>query len=393
MYYLLGIGHIVIILILISVPLITIPVFAQSDFDFRYQYKETWERLGESHPTQLRGIVIDSNDDLYVIDSNKLRKLTTDNESLWTVTFEIGASGELFLNQNDEIIVPVYRKEVNELRKYSQSGELIKTWNVNEFDLTPNTSNYLYVDKNENIYVNEWVPIQSDITNIIGNLKKFDSSGNLLKTYENMGLLMLIDDKGNFYTTEPGKIIKHDPNGNKIIEYGKQKFRGGVGTFFQQAETIIVDANGIIFATGGQYGPINIIDEEGNFSGIGGYGLLEGKYGWPRGIALDSENTAYVTDYSREKILVYEKIPLEKIPQDELEPEQIVCPQGFEPVNGKCPDKPVILPDPNMDNPELARKIPDWVRNIFIWYAEERISEDELLNAIQFLLDQGILKN
>ena len=37
--------------------------------------------------------------------------------------------------------------------------------------------------------------------------------------------------------------------------------------------------------------------------------------------------------------------------------------------------------------------LPQWIRNIFIWYAEERISEDELLGAIQFLIDQGILKS
>jgi len=42
---------------------------------------------------------------------------------------------------------------------------------------------------------------------------------------------------------------------------------------------------------------------------------------------------------------------------------------------------------------ESMPKIPEWVRNIFIWYAEDRISEDELLDAIQFLLDQGILKS
>ena len=41
---------------------------------------------------------------------------------------------------------------------------------------------------------------------------------------------------------------------------------------------------------------------------------------------------------------------------------------------------------------EPKQKIPDWVRNIFIWYAEDRISEDELLGAIQFLIDQGILQ-
>ena len=43
--------------------------------------------------------------------------------------------------------------------------------------------------------------------------------------------------------------------------------------------------------------------------------------------------------------------------------------------------------------PEPKQKIPDWVRNIFIWYAEEQISEDELLNAIQFLIDIGILES
>jgi len=44
-------------------------------------------------------------------------------------------------------------------------------------------------------------------------------------------------------------------------------------------------------------------------------------------------------------------------------------------------------------DPEPVPKIPEWVRNIFIWYAEDRISEDELLGAIQFLIDHGILKS
>jgi hypothetical protein len=35
--------------------------------------------------------------------------------------------------------------------------------------------------------------------------------------------------------------------------------------------------------------------------------------------------------------------------------------------------------------------IPDWVRNIFIWYANEQISESELIGAIEFLVNQGII--
>ncbi len=37
-------------------------------------------------------------------------------------------------------------------------------------------------------------------------------------------------------------------------------------------------------------------------------------------------------------------------------------------------------------------KIPEWVRNVFTWYAEGNISESELLDAIKVLIQQGIIK-
>jgi len=44
--------------------------------------------------------------------------------------------------------------------------------------------------------------------------------------------------------------------------------------------------------------------------------------------------------------------------------------------------------------PELESepKLPEWVRNIFIWYGEGQIGEDELIGALQFLIKQGIIK-
>ena len=41
---------------------------------------------------------------------------------------------------------------------------------------------------------------------------------------------------------------------------------------------------------------------------------------------------------------------------------------------------------------ESIQKIPNWVRQIFIWYAAEQITEDVLLGAIQFLVQQGIIE-
>jgi len=39
-----------------------------------------------------------------------------------------------------------------------------------------------------------------------------------------------------------------------------------------------------------------------------------------------------------------------------------------------------------------TEKIPDWVENIFLWYSQEQISELELLDALKFLIHQGILQ-
>lgn len=53
----------------------------------------------------------------------------------------------------------------------------------------------------------------------------------------------------------------------------------------------------------------------------------------------------------------------------------------------------ILKPDTAPEATELSnvQKIPDWVRNIFIWYAGEQISENELLSAIKFLVNQGII--
>ena len=39
----------------------------------------------------------------------------------------------------------------------------------------------------------------------------------------------------------------------------------------------------------------------------------------------------------------------------------------------------------------LGQKVPNWVRNIFVWYASDQVSEDELINAIKFLIQEKII--
>tara|TARA_Y100001936_G_C16003389_1_gene629207 strand:- start:54 stop:872 length:819 start_codon:yes stop_codon:yes gene_type:complete len=45
-----------------------------------------------------------------------------------------------------------------------------------------------------------------------------------------------------------------------------------------------------------------------------------------------------------------------------------------------------------IEPPEVkSQKIPEWVKNIFAWYSQGQISEDEVLGAIKFLVNQGII--
>lgn len=46
-------------------------------------------------------------------------------------------------------------------------------------------------------------------------------------------------------------------------------------------------------------------------------------------------------------------------------------------------------PDDSLVNEES--QIPDWVRNIFVWYADGTITETDLLSALEFLINQGII--
>jgi len=39
-----------------------------------------------------------------------------------------------------------------------------------------------------------------------------------------------------------------------------------------------------------------------------------------------------------------------------------------------------------------SSKIPSWAKNIFVWYGQDKISEDELLTAIEFLINDGLIR-
>jgi len=44
-----------------------------------------------------------------------------------------------------------------------------------------------------------------------------------------------------------------------------------------------------------------------------------------------------------------------------------------------------------ISNGEVKPKVPEWIKNIALWYGQGTISEDEFIDAIRFLIEEGIV--
>jgi len=62
---------------------------------------------------------------------------------------------------------------------------------------------------------------------------------------------------------------------------------------------------------------------------------------------------------------------------------KILCEDGTIDIDGICQVEPIE---------EGVKKIPEWVKKIFLWYGQDLVSEDELLNVIEYLIGEGIIK-
>ncbi len=69
------------------------------------------------------------------------------------------------------------------------------------------------------------------------------------------------------------------------------------------------------------------------------------------------------------------------------------CVEAGNPVMESYPRQCRINGETYVEEIEISeQKIPEWVKNIFVWYSQDLVSEEELLNAIKFLVQQEIIK-
>ena len=87
----------------------------------------------------------------------------------------------------------------------------------------------------------------------------------------------------------------------------------------------------------------------------------------------EAVSTFAIIESSKPSVVTQNTTQALEIPEEELETDEEV----------------ELLEIENSEQTES--KIPTWVHDIFVWYAEETISETELLSAIEYLISQEIL--
>jgi len=77
------------------------------------------------------------------------------------------------------------------------------------------------------------------------------------------------------------------------------------------------------------------------------------------------------------------------------EPEPTPEPESIPEITSTPELESTLEPEPTPQSEpanSTTNKIPEWVKNIFLWYGQDQISEDEIISAIQYLVNEGIIK-
>ena len=322
-------------------------------------------------------IIFDSNDNFYVSDSGNwpshesIFKFSSDGKFLNHIIAEKPFSMTIDSRDNLYVVNRIGSEYV--IDKMTVNGEVLSRYEKSN-GYTIGVGNSLAIDSNDNLIIKSQ-----------GNLQKIDPNGKVVGVWELSEIPEIekvgsgniaIDSEDNLYFIGQGdgKITKIDSNQNYLLEWTIRK-----------PANLIVGSDDTVFVNYGYpNSAVALFSSEGKSQG----GLIPNLDIIFRdfiGINLDSKNSVYVVDKNNDTVIKFLKKTSSTIPN----PENIEI--ASEPETQPQIDTPSLQIGVGSSDTSI-QKIPEWVRNIFIWYAEDKVSEPELLNAIKYLVQQGIIR-
>ncbi|MFH1714918.1 MAG: carboxypeptidase regulatory-like domain-containing protein [Elusimicrobiota bacterium] len=222
-----------------------------------YEFETTWGNSGieEGEFNNPRGIAIDSDEYIYVADSNN-----------------------------------------NRIQKFSSNGTFIKKWGScgagdGEFDFPVGIA----IDNTGNVYV-------VDTKNY--RVQKFNSDGDFLGKWSSSGYSITINNAGLIYVADynNGKIQSFNLDGDLLSEFWNT---GGTATS-NPVSCIDADSEGNLYLLQ------NCIIKKYNSIGVfikewGDYGSEDGDINYAKGLSIDSADKIYVADSNNDRVQVFDK--------------------------------------------------------------------------------------
>ena len=356
------------ILIVTTIP--TAIAFSGSEYEWDEDWKITTKLL-EPH-----SIVFDSNDNFYLSDSGEIpgkkSVLKFSNDGKIIKKFIVEKPFAMTIDSNDNLYVENRIGSDYVIDKITGEGELLGRYEKSN-GYAIGVRNSLAIDSNDNLIIKS-----GDI------LQKIDSDGKVMGTWDLSDILgigkvgsgnIAIDSEDNLYFIEKGvgKITKIDSNLDYLFDWTVSK-----------PEDMILGSDDTLFVSSGFPSSIvGLYSAEGE--GLGDFRSGSNSiYRYFVGLDLDSKDNVYVVDKNIKTVTKFLK--KSGITQNQ-ENEEITS----IPITKPQIDPPTLELDSGSDDASIQR-IPAWAKNIFIWYGEDKVSENELINAIKYLLLQNIIK-
>ncbi|GAM09889.1 E3 ubiquitin-protein ligase TRIM71 [Geobacter sp. OR-1] len=251
------------------------------------------------------GVAVDSNGNVFVSDGGNHRIQKFDNNGNLVTQWPAGIGGGQFdslygVAVDDNRNVFVADNANKRIQKFDNSGSLVTQWSTGSGNLPFSGVSGVAVDTNNNVYVVEG-----------GNnrVHKFDNDGNFINLLGNEVQIfpsnVAVDSNGNVYVLEVAvgqgvsRVQKFDGNGNSLTSWGTIGSSDGQ---FNYPWGVAVDSKGNVYVAD-QNNRIQKFDSNGNFlykwdsAGSG-----DGQFSTPNKIAVDTSSNIYITDGNNNRV-------------------------------------------------------------------------------------------
>lgn len=349
-----------------------------------------------------RGIAIDAEDDVYVVDSGDSQIKKFDHDGNLLVSWGSTGSGNGQFFHPSGIFVGkkyVYVADTGNARiqMFDKDGNFIYAWGTygngrgmfhTPVGLAADNSGDLFVADSDR----GTIQIFNTHDEYSGEIRPLLTDGANFTSLDGIAF----DSKNDFYTSSPdNKILKFSDIGNYINFFGSGGTENGR---FSNPTAIVTDAKNNFYVADTGNHRIQKFDSYGNFLlSWGSEGKQPGQFEDPVGLALDSSGNIYVLDEKNDNIQKFSPYG----PGSYIIPywvkERI---RGWS--DGALGKGEFVLAVRFMINQGLINAttiggssfthVPEWLKNDAKWWTKGQIDDEMFANSLQYLISKGIFR-